>query len=224
MDLVKSQDFFNPLKVTKRIHIIGCGSVGSTIAELLARLGVTDISLYDFDTVSAHNIANQMFFNEDIKRPKVEAVKDLICKINPDAEARVKLYPNGYTDGTNLSGYVFLCVDNIDLRRDIVEKNKHNQSICAMFDFRTRLIDAQHYAADWADPRQIQSLLNTMDFSHEEAHEVTPVTACNIEMGVAPTVRTICAYGVSNFVNYILGKPLKKMILADAFNFTLDAY
>ena len=61
MNLVKSQDYFNPLDVTKRCHIIGCGSVGSTVAELLIRLGLTKISLYDFDVVSAHNLANQMF-------------------------------------------------------------------------------------------------------------------------------------------------------------------
>lgn len=224
MDLVKSQDFFNPLEVTERVHIIGCGSVGSTIAELLARLGITNISLYDFDTVSAHNIANQMFFNEDIKRPKVEAVKDLICKINPDAEKNIKLYPKGYTSETRLSGYVFLCVDNIDLRREIATKNKMNQSIRAMFDFRTRLVDAQHYAANWSDPKEIQNLINTMDFSHEEAHEATPVTACNVEMGVAPTVRIICSYGVSNFMNFILKKPLKKLILIDAFDFDVSAY
>ena len=65
MNLIKSQDYFNPLNVTERCHIIGCGSVGSTIAELLARLGLTKISLYDFDTVSPHNLANQMFFERD---------------------------------------------------------------------------------------------------------------------------------------------------------------
>ncbi len=34
MNLVKSQDYFNPLDVTKRCHIIGCGSVGSTVAKV----------------------------------------------------------------------------------------------------------------------------------------------------------------------------------------------
>lgn len=224
MDLVKSQDFFNPIDVKSRIHIIGCGSVGSTIAELLARLGLTNISLYDFDTVSAHNLANQVFFNDDIDKPKVEAVKELICKINPDAENRIKIFPEGYVKGTRLSGYVFLCVDNIDLRREIATDNKNNQSIIAMFDFRTRLIDAQHYAADWSDVKSVENFINSMDFTHEEAHEATPVTACNVEMGVAPTVRVICSYGVANFMNFILNNQVKKMIVADAFNFDLDAY
>lgn len=224
MDLTKSQEFFNPVQVTERCHIIGCGSVGSTVAELLARLGLTKISLYDFDTVSAHNLANQMFFNSDIKRDKVDAVKDLVVSINPDAEPHIELHKDGYTPSTRLSGYVFLCVDNIDLRREIATKNKFNHSIKAMFDFRTRLIDAQHYAADWSDVRAIDSFIKTMDFTHDEARAETPVTACNVEMGVAPTVRIICSYGVANFMNFVRAKELKKIITIDAFNFDVDAY
>ena len=69
MNLIKPQDYFSPTKVGSRCHIIGCGSVGSTIAENLVRLGVTNITLYDFDTVAEHNIANQMFFSSDIGKP-----------------------------------------------------------------------------------------------------------------------------------------------------------
>jgi len=224
LNLVKSQDYFNPINVTKRCHIIGCGSVGSTIAELLARLGITKITLYDFDYVSAHNLANQMFVDSDIKRLKVDAVKDLICAINPDAKDDIEIHSEGYTDTTKLSGYVFLCVDNIDLRREIATKNRFNQSIKAMFDFRTRLEDAQHYAADWSDASMVDNLIKSMDFTHEEAKESTPVTACNVEMGVAPTVRIVCSYGVSNFMNFISKKQIKKIITIDAFNYEVEAY
>lgn len=224
MNLVKSQDYFDPTKVDGRCHIIGCGSVGSTVAELLVRLGITDISLYDFDTVSAHNLANQMFNNDDIGRPKVEAVADILCRINPEVKDTLKLFPEGWTEKCRLGGYVFLCVDNIDLRREIVTKNRFNQAIKAMFDFRTRLEDAQHYAANWGDVAMIDNLIKSMDFSHEEAKASTPVTACNVEMGVAPTVRIICSYGVANFMNFIRKVPIKKIIVANAFTFEVDAY
>ena len=224
MNLVKSRDYFNPINVNQRCHIIGCGSVGSTVAELLVRLGLTKISLYDFDVVSSHNLANQMFNHSDIGRLKVDAVKDLICNINPDAEKDIATYEEGYVDTTRLSGYVFLCVDNIDLRREICTKNKFNQSIKAVFDFRTRLEDAQHYAAKWSDNAMVENLLRSMDFTHEEAKAETPVTACNVEMGVAPTVRIICSYGVANFMNFVRNGDLKKIITIDAFNMDVDAY
>ncbi len=224
MNLIKSQEYFNPLDVESRCHIIGCGSVGSTVAELLIRLGITKITLYDFDTVSSHNLANQMFLQADVNRPKVEALKDMLLAINPEAEEDLQTVPEGWTNKTRLSGYVFLCVDNIDLRRDIATRNKVNQSIRAMFDFRTRLEDAQHFAANWSDPKQVGNFINTMDFTHEEAKKETPVTACNIEMGVAPTVRIICSLGIANFMNFIRGKELKKLILADAFAFDFSAF
>ncbi len=224
MNLVKSEDYFDPFDVRNRCHIIGCGSVGSTVAELLIRLGITKITLYDFDVVSEHNLANQMFVNSDIKRPKVEAVRDMLLAINPEAASDITIELKGWTEATKLNGYVFLCVDNIDLRREIATKNRFNSLIKVMFDFRTRLEDAQHYAADWSDPKSIDNFLKSMDFSHEEAQESTPMTACHVEMGVAPTVRIICSYGVANFMNYIRKKELKKIVTIDAFNFDVDAY
>lgn len=224
MNLVKSEEYLNPLNVGGRCHIIGCGSVGSAVAELLARLGITQISLYDFDVVSSHNLANQLFYNKDIKRNKIDVVKEMICAINPEAEEDIELFPAGYVDKTKLYGFVFLCVDNIDLRREICEKNKFNKSIKAIFDFRTGLEIAQHFAADWSNNDHISYLLSTMEFTHEEAKEITPVTACNVEMGVAPTVRIISSYGVSNFMNYVRGKPITQNVVIDAFNFTADGF
>jgi glycine/D-amino acid oxidase-like deaminating enzyme len=223
MDLTKSIDYLNPSDVNERIHIIGCGSVGSTVAENLARLGLTKFTLYDFDKVEARNLANQMFTSSDIKAEKIDAVKRITLSINPDAEQDIVIKREGYK-GQRLNGYVFLCVDNIDLRRKIAEKNKANMAIKAMFDFRTRLEDAQHYAANWRNPAEITNFIKSMQFSHEEAHAATPVTACNVEMGVAPTVRSICALGVSNFMNFVRTGNIKKMIVMDAFNFSLEAY
>jgi len=223
MDLSKSYEFFQPEKNDDRIHIIGCGSVGSTVAENLARSGVTKFALWDFDTVEPHNLANQMFRSGDVGKLKVDALLDILCEINPDIKDDVQLKPEGWK-GQRLSGYVFLCVDNIDLRREIVEKHMDNPYVKAMFDFRTRLEDAQHYAADWSDYKMKKDFHASMNFSHDEAKEETPVSACNVTLSVCPTVRIICAYGVANFMNFWNGKPLKKLILADAFNSMLDAF
>lgn len=224
MNLVKSQDYFSPQNVNARCHIIGCGSVGSTVAELLARLGVTRISLYDFDTVSSHNLANQMFFESDIGRNKVDAVKDLICKINSEAKDDIIVHPEGWNKDTRLDGYVFLCVDNIDLRREIAKKNLPSRAIKAMFDFRTTLESAQHYATEWSNAKTTIEFIKSMDFTSEEAKANTPVTACNVEMGVAPTVRCICDLGIANFMNYIRNGKLSKVVLVNPYVFDIEKY
>ena len=216
MVLTKSIEYFDPVNVKGKCHIIGCGSVGSTVAALLARLGVTKFVLYDFDRVEAHNRANEMFIHKDIKTEKVDAVKRIITEINPDAEPTIEICREGYND-QKLNGYVFLCVDNIDLRREICQKHRMNRMIKAVFDFRTRLEDAQHYAANWADMKQVDNLIKTMDFSHDEAHAATPVTACGTELGVAPTVWVVCSLGVCNFMNLVRGVPLKNIVVCNPF-------
>ena len=135
-------------------------------------------------------------------------------------------FPSGTAgwDGEQLSGYVFLCVDSIEIRRRIVEMHMNNFNVKAVFDFRTMLESAQHYAADWTDYNMKQNLLKSMDFTHEEAAAETPVSACGYVLGVAPTVRGICTAGTANFVNFVNGKGIKKLVLFDVFNFILDAF
>lgn len=223
MNLTKSIEFFDPSDVNGKCHIIGCGSVGSTVAEQLARLGITEFVLYDFDVVESHNIANQMFVHSDIGKEKVDAVKRIIVEINPEADLKIEIKRSGYT-GQRLNGYVFLCVDNIDLRREICTANRMNKAIKAMYDFRTRLVDAQHYAANWSDLKEVDNLIKTMDFSHEEAEAATPATACGVSMGVAMTVRLICGIGVCNFVKTIKGEQMWKLVNFDTMQGFLDCY
>lgn len=223
MDLSKSYDFFQPEKDDARIHIVGCGSVGSTLAENLARCGVTKMTLWDFDTVEAHNIVNQMFRQQDVGKSKVEALKDILMDINPEIKDSIELKPKGW-EGKLMSGYIFLCVDNIELRRTIVEKHMDSPYVKAVFDFRTLLESAQHYAADWSNYKMKQDLLKSMQFSHEEAAEETPVSACGVTLGVATTVRLVCAIGVNNYINFVKGNGIKKFIMIDGFNFLLDAF
>ena len=222
MDLSKSYEFFKPDMLESRVHIIVCGAIGSTVAENLVRFGITKITLYDFDTVEAHNIANQMFRHTDIGKLKIDALAEYLTEINPECAADLKLVKEGWT-GQRLSGYVFLCVDNIDLRREIATACKENTFVKGMFDFRMRLTDAQHYAADWSDQKMVETFIKSMAFSHDEAKEATPVSACNITLSVVPTVREVVALGVSNFINFVKGGPLKKMILIDAFAFDVVA-
>lgn len=223
MDLSKSYEFFQPEKDTSRIHIVGCGSVGSTLAENLARCGVTKMTLWDFDKVEAHNICNQMFRQQDIGKLKVDALKDILTDINPEIADEIELKPEGW-QGKLMSGYIFIAVDNIELRKSIVEKHMDSPYVKAVFDFRTLLESAQHYAADWSDYKMKQDLLKSMQFSHEEAAEETPVSACGVTLGVATTVRLICALGVNNYINFVKGNGIWKFTQIDGFHGMLDVF
>lgn len=224
MDLVKSFEFFDPQRCDSTVHIIGCGSVGACLAELIARLGVTDICLYDFDTVEPHNIANQLYTTEDLGKAKVHALARYLCKINPELKDTLEIMDEGWKPGMNLNGYIFLAVDNIDTRRAITESCVGNPFVKAIFDIRTRLVDAQHFAADWSDPAMQKALLNSMAFTHEEAKEATPMSACHVELSVAPTIRTITSLCIANFMNFLCNRGIWKMVEFNVFKPDIMAF
>jgi len=72
--------------------------------------------------------------------------------------------------------------------------------------------------------KSVEDFIKSMNFTHEEATAETPVSACNVTLSVAPTIRMICSLGAANFVNFIKGNGLKKFIQIDAFKFILDAF
>ena len=223
MDLSKSYEFFQPEKDDARIHIIGCGSVGSTIAENLARCGVTKMTLWDFDKVEPHNIVNQMFTQNHVGKLKVEALKEILTDINPECTETVELKPEGW-QGKLLSGYIFLAVDSIEIRRNFVEKHMDSPYVKAMFDVRTMLTGAQHYAAAWDDYKMKKNFLASMQFSHDEASEEVAVSACGVVLGVVTTVRLISALAVNNYIRYVKGEGIWKFVQIDGFNGILDCF
>ena len=72
--------------LSKRAVLVGCGSVGSLVAMELARSGVGNFVLCDTDTLEIHNICRHQCGFSDLGRYKVDAVKDKILDINPNAE------------------------------------------------------------------------------------------------------------------------------------------
>lgn len=223
MDLSKQLDFLNPEVFDKeQFHIIGLGAIGSSVAEMLCRMGVSNFHLYDFDIVEPKNLCNQTFWQEDIGQPKIAAVHTNLQRINP--QANIVLHPQGWTPTSRLADFIFLCVDSIELRKQIVTQHHYNPLIKALFDFRMGLTDAQAYACDWSEPQNVTKLLTTMAFTDEEAQEAMPVSACGTSLSVIPTVRNIVCLGLANWVNFVKTKTLKTIILSDSFYATLQTF
>lgn len=69
----------------KRALIIGLGSGGSPIAVELAKAGVGQFALADFDRVELHNLSRHICARNDLGRLKTNAVADAIWGKNPYA-------------------------------------------------------------------------------------------------------------------------------------------
>lgn len=78
-----SRDVLEKIRECK-VLIVGCGGNG-TVADLLLRAGFTRFGLIDDDLVEDTNLNRLPFTMEEIGRPKVEAWRDHLLSINPDA-------------------------------------------------------------------------------------------------------------------------------------------
>lgn len=71
-----------------RVAVCGLGGLGSHIAFALARCGVGQLHLIDFDCVDLTNLNRQQYEISQIGRPKPEALKEELEKVNPYLEIR----------------------------------------------------------------------------------------------------------------------------------------
>jgi molybdopterin/thiamine biosynthesis adenylyltransferase len=66
------------------VFIAGCGGLGGLIIELLARVGIGNISFIDQDSYEEHNLNRQIFSSlEAIGHPKVKVIQRTLKQINP---------------------------------------------------------------------------------------------------------------------------------------------
>ena len=74
---------------SKRVAIVGAGSVGSKIAENLLRSGVTRLTLNDGDVMLPDNIERHVLDWRDVGVRKVHALKRRLLRIVPGADIEV---------------------------------------------------------------------------------------------------------------------------------------
>ena len=97
------------------VLIVGCGGIGCTTAELLARAGVGKISLIDADTVEISNLQRQMAFSQqDVGYYKAEILARRLRLINPYAEVEFYTERLDHSNAEHLMTAQDLILDGCD--------------------------------------------------------------------------------------------------------------
>lgn len=100
-----------------KVGIIGVGSIGSAVTEILARIGIGDVIIMDYDKVKIHNLDRMPnAATEDIGIPKIDVVERSIKKAATNDKFSCEKYDysvveeDGYKKVLDCD-VIFSCVD-----------------------------------------------------------------------------------------------------------------
>jgi len=97
--------------------VVGCGALGSVIANTLARAGVGKLRLVDSDFLELNNLQRQVLYDEDdvaAGLPKAIAAKNRLVKINSSIEIDAVVADVDHTNIEHLLDGVDCLVDGTD--------------------------------------------------------------------------------------------------------------
>lgn len=134
-----------------KVLLFGVGGVGSWCAEGLVRSGVEHLTIVDSDEVSESNINRQLMATvHTIGHPKVEALKEHLLRINPEAD--IIALQQTYSD----ENYADFRMDEYDCIIDAIDSLKDKASLI----LRATATKAKFYSSMGAalktDPRQVR--------------------------------------------------------------------
>jgi adenylyltransferase/sulfurtransferase len=97
--------------------IVGCGALGSVLADALARAGVGTLTIVDRDLVEITNLQRQILFDEtDVEQgmPKAEAAKAKLARINHEVTVHAHVDDFNHRNAPRYVEGVDLILDGLD--------------------------------------------------------------------------------------------------------------
>lgn len=208
LDYTRHMEIFDPTTFNEQVHILGAGATGSWLALQLAKLGVQDIHVYDFDIIEEHNIPNQLFGIHDIGRPKVEALADFI---KHSTGMDITVHNEAFPFGKRVSGYVFAMIDTMSGRKAMWEKSiKMKMQVKLYIEPRMGIDGGRVYAINPMEYRSFKPYEETF-YGDEE----TEVSACGASMSVITSALATSAWCVRQLIERHAGRDLDHEVLLD---------
>jgi molybdopterin/thiamine biosynthesis adenylyltransferase len=201
-------DIFDNRTFNHPVHVIGGGATGSWLVMMLAKLGVKDVHVWDFDIVENHNIPNQAFSISDIGLTKVNANIDN-ARIFGTMEYTA--HNEKVTGDTLLEGIVFVLTDTMSSRSEIFKQAlKLKPNVKLVIETRMGLDMCRIYNINPMDLNQIKKYEATL-YGDEEAE----VSACGTSKSVVTSAMTTASIACRQLLNWNNGIAVQNEILYD---------
>jgi molybdopterin/thiamine biosynthesis adenylyltransferase len=210
LNTMRHESVFNPAEHNVPIHIVGAGATGSHVFSSLINLGITNISVYDPDIVSEHNLANQIYTGQDVGRFKVfgcsRYYKEKVgTNTLPDDMRFIaeSVTPRSISDYDYCSvGIVFLLVDDMATRSEIFRALVRTKNVFLVIETRMGSTHGNVFTINPFDTDMCRDWQNTLvDDTDEENIELSP---CGTTLSVGPTAALIANYAVWQMMQFLV--------------------
>ncbi len=201
--LTRHFDLIDFDKLNTPITVIGAGGIGSWTVFALAKMGFSNITVYDHDLVSIENVGNQLYNFEHIGLLKVGALIKICHDVGSTVKGRGEKFI--HTHGRNLNGVVILAVDSMLARAMI---NSSIPEDCFLIDGRMGAEKILVYTSQNAEQRSVYEKSLYSDKDSEQA----PCTA----KATSYCALTISGLIVGQVKSFIQSQPTIKMLSMDA--------
>lgn len=165
----------------------------------VAKMGMLNVTLWDYDQIESHNIPNQIYSNSSIGLLKVDEMQRLI----KDSTGLV-YDTRGKWKGEKLEGLVFSCVDSMSARKRILSKVSNGIFI----ETRMGVYHGQIFCIDPADKEQV-----AFWHSHWCGDDVIEEkSACGSSLTIGSTAQLLSSIASWQGIYYMREEPLSRGI------------
>lgn len=207
IDYWRQLDLFSPTKFgNKEVHVVGVGATGSWTAYFLAKIGVQNIHVWDFDSVEGHNLPNQIYrLNKDVGKLKVAALHEIIFEATG---LKITIHKEMVDDKTPLKDIVFLMVDSMDDRKKIwLGAIKMKLAVELMIETRMAIDHGRIYTICPIKPGDVKFWEDSL-YSDEESEP----SACT-NRSIAPTAGIIADTSIWQMIKWFNGEEYNRGLL-----------
>lgn len=195
VDIRNHAGYFNPVGVG-RIDVVGVGATGSRVVFELAKLGLTDIHVWDADVVEAKNVSNQLFGNQHVGMPKVEALKSIIKDFTGLEITTHNQFCTG-ADSAEFGYALFLLTDTMSSRRAIWDGAMLNIELQHVIETRLTSDAGKVYTINRQDSEAVQYWVESMAGGDDQR---MLLSECGTTVNMGPTAGLLAGYAVWQFV------------------------
>lgn len=214
MDYSRQLELFDNRLFNEQVHVIGAGATGSWVVMMLAKLGVKNVHIWDFDKVEQHNIPNQCFGESDINSAKAISCVGIARTYG---NMLYTCHNKVVTADTQLQGIVFMLTDTMSSRKEIFDGAiKYKPSVKLLIETRMGLSSGRVYCINPMDMGDVARYENTL-YADDEAE----VSACGASKSVVTSAMAIASQAVRCMLNWNNNIVLPNESIVDFLTFNI---